>query len=221
MTSRILLVDEHTLFRAGVSRLLEAEPGLEVAGEAETGEEALELADALRPDVVLMAIRIPGCGGIEATRRLTERHPRMRVLIVTGETDRALARHALEAGASGFLQKRASATDLMNAIHTVAQGGMFLDPAMVLKWLRDNPMETPPGGGHEAVGLTPRQVEVLQLIAEGYTSAQIAERLVISLRTVEYHRHNLSDRLRLRRRVDIVHYAIAHGLLDHDGHHPD
>lgn len=168
-----------------------------------------------------MAIRIPGCGGIEATRRLTERHPRMRVLIVTGETDRALARHALEAGASGFLQKRASATDLMNAIHTVAQGGMFLDPAMVLKWLRDNPMGTPPGGGHEAVGLTPRQVEVLQLIAEGYTSAQIAERLVISLRTVEYHRHNLSDRLRLRRRVDIVHYAIAHGLLDHDGHHPD
>jgi two-component system response regulator NreC len=214
MSLRILIVDDHVLVRAGFSYLLNNEPDLQVVGEASSGEEAVRLAAELRPDIVLMDISMPGCDGIATTRQIKEEWPTIHVLILTFHDDRHLVREALEAGASGFVLKRASVSDLFSAIHTIMYGGFYLDPAIMRPWMHDLPAK-PDRSTQAEHSLTQRQIQVLQLVAQGYTTPQIAEHLVISARTVEYHRRSLADKLHLQNRAELVHFAVEHGLLAH------
>jgi len=212
MRIRTLIVDDHGVLRAGLRALLASEADLEVVGEAADGDEALRMAGELSPEVVLMDITMPGMDGIEATRKLLAEMPSARVLLLTVHADSSLLREALQAGAAGYILKRAVESELINAIRAVARGDLYIDPAMTRALLteparnpcRDNLNET----------LTSRETEVLQLIAGGYTNRQIAEKLTISVRTVEGHRANIMGKLDLRSRVELVRYARETGLID-------
>jgi len=212
MAIRILIADDHGVLRAGLRALLNAEPDLEVVGEAADGNEALRLVEKLHPDVLLLDISMPGPGGIEVTRRVKRTLPDTRVLILTVHEDEGLLREAIRAGAAGYIVKRAVESELINAIHAVWRGDLYVHPAMTRALLKDLQAsvtpEQPP-----VEPLTPRETEVLSLIAQGYTNRQIAEKLSISVRTVESHRANIMGKLGLRSRVELVRYAREHGLL--------
>lgn len=212
MSIRILIADDHGVLRAGLRALLDSEPDLEVVGEAVDGDETLRLADDLQPDVVLLDISMPGPGGIEVTRHLEEMLPDARVLILTVHEDESLLREAMRAGAAGYIVKRAVESELINAIRAVRRGDLYVHPAMTRALLKD--LHPSRASEEEPVEpLTPRETEVLRLIALGYTNRQSAEVLTISVRTVETHRANLMDKLGLRSRVELVRYAMEHGLL--------
>ena len=213
MRLRILLADDHGVLRAGLRALLNAEPDFQVVGEAADGDEALRQASALRPDIVLMDINMPGTGGIDATRRLKTLAPQARVLILTFHDDKALLREAIRAGAAGYILKRAVESELINAIYAVARGDMYVHPAMTRALISDLPAAPPGKSRVMAESLTPREIEVLRLVALGYTNRQIADELSISVRTVESHRASLMERLGLHSRVELVRYAAEHGLL--------
>lgn len=213
MSIRILIADDHGVLRAGLRALLNAEPDLEVVGEAADGDETLRLVCDVEPDVVLLDISMPGPGGIEVTRQVKEALPEARVLILTVHEDESLLREAIAAGAAGYVIKRAVESELINAIHAVWRGDLYIHPAMTRALLQDIKPAAP--SDEEVVEpLTPRETEVLRLIALGYTNRQIAEKLTISMRTVETHRANLMDKLGLRSRVALVRYAREHELLD-------
>ncbi|RME77506.1 MAG: DNA-binding response regulator [Chloroflexi bacterium] len=213
MPIRIFLADDHGVLRAGLRSLLNTEEDLSVVGEAGDGETALRLILELAPDVVLLDISMPGPGGIELTRRIKQHLPQTRILILTVHEDESLLREAIQAGAAGYIVKRAVETELLNAIRAVWRGDLYVHPVMTRALLKDIvPPSAPLKGPVET--LTPREVEVLRLIAEGYTNRQIAERLTISVRTVESHRANLTSKLGLNSRVELVRYARDHGLLD-------
>lgn len=213
MSIRILIADDHGVLRAGLRALLSAESDLEVAGEAADGRETLRLVSELDPDVVLLDVNMPGPDGIEVTRRLKAVKPEVRVLILTVHEDEGLLREAIRAGASGYILKRAVESELIYAIHAVWRGDLYVHPAMTRALLQDLHStlvadETP------VEPLTPREMEVLRLIAEGHTNRQIAEVLSISVRTVESHRANLMSKLGLHSRVELVRYAKRHGFLE-------
>lgn len=213
MTIQILIADDHGVLRAGLRALLNAEPDMEVVGEASDGEEALRLARELRPEVVLLDISMPGPGGIEVARTLKRVLPETSVLILTIHDDEGLLREAIRAGASGYITKRAIEPELINAIHAVRRGDLYVHPTMTRALLRD--FSPPPPVEEEPVEpLTPREQEVLELIARGYTNRQAAEELGISVRTVETHRANLMGKLGLRGRAELVRYAMDHGMLE-------
>jgi len=218
MPIRLLIADDHGVLRAGLRALLSAEPEFEVIGEAETGEEALHMAESLRPDVVLLDVSMPGPSGIEVTRELKGRFPDMRVLILTVHEDETLLREALRAGAAGYIVKRAVEEELIAAILAVWRGDIYVHPAMTRALLHDvvegQRDETASGGEDQFAQLTPREREVLRLIALGYTNRQIADKLCISVRTVETHRSNLTDKLGTRSRAQLVRIAREHGLLN-------
>lgn len=208
---RILIADDHGVLRAGLRALLNAEPDLEVVGEAGTGEEALVLAGLLKPGVVLMDISLPGLGGLEATRRILEDLPESRVLILTVHEDNGLLREAIRSGAAGYILKRAVETELITAIQAVARGEVYIHPAMTRALFDDKDKKSV--GAPDPEALTPREADVLRLVAQGYTNRQVAEELNISVRTVETHRSNLMAKLNLESRVDLVRYAIEHGIV--------
>lgn len=213
MTIRILIADDHGLIRDGLRSLLSSEPGMEVVGEATDGYEALSLSKELGPDVVLMDISMPSMGGIETTRRLRESLPETRVLILTVHEDHSLLQEALRAGASGFIIKRAVRLELVTAIQAIQRGEIYIHPAMMHGLVRDlTPISPTKTAGVEA--LTPREVDVLRLLAGGLTNRQIAERLGISRRTVEGYRASLMSKLDLHSRMDLMNYAEEHGLLE-------
>ncbi|HOG47769.1 MAG TPA: response regulator transcription factor [Anaerolineae bacterium] len=211
MSVRILVADDHGLVRAGLRALLNDEPNLEVVGEAADGAEALAQAAELAPDVVLMDVSMPGLGGIEATRRLMERAPGTRILIMTVHEDEGLLQESIRAGAAGYIVKRALESELIDAIRAVCQGHIYVHPAMTRALLGGAPSASADDESHEP--LTPREREVLVRIAQGYTSRQIADEWTISVRTVESHRANLMAKLGLRSRADVVRYAREHGYL--------
>jgi two-component system response regulator NreC len=212
MTIRILITDDHGLIRAGLRALLEDEPGMEVVGEAADGQAALRLAAELQPDIVLMDISMPGVNGIEATRRLSEISPQARVLALTVHEEEGMLREMIRAGAYGYIIKRAVEAELINAIHVVTQGNMYIDPAMTKALLKDiSPHVSPVQSAKEA--LTPRETDVLRLLARGYTNRQIALELNISPRTVEGHRSSLVGKLGFSGRVELMNYAEEMGLL--------
>jgi two-component system response regulator NreC len=213
MPIRILIADDHGVLRAGLRALLSAEEGIAVLGEAGDGPEALRLATLLEPDMVLLDLSMPGLSGIEVTRQLKQVRPRVNTLILTVHEDQTLLEEALHAGASGYILKKAVESELIDAIRAVSRGEMYVHPAMTRALLgKLAPESTPPKQEHEF--LTPRETEVLQLIAQGHTNRQIAALLNISIRTVESHRANLMGKLGLQSRVELVRYARDKDLLD-------
>jgi two-component system response regulator NreC len=214
MPIRVFLCDDHAMLRAGLKALLADEPGLAVVGEAGDGAAGVEQAVALRPDVALLDITMPELDGLEATRQLHRRAPDVRVLILTMHDDPEYLFQALEAGASGYVLKRAAEADLVAAIRTVVADRAFLAPAAQRTLVADYVGRRERGEIPLPVErLTPREEEVLKLLARGHTNQEIADALVISIKTVETHRAHVLDKLGLRKRAELVRYAQTHGLL--------
>lgn len=213
---RILLADDHTILRAGLRALLNAQPDLEVVGEAGTGEEAVELAQTLKPNVVLMDISMPQAGGVVSTRETLRVSPMTRVLMLTMHDDRAYVQQALDAGASGYILKRAADSELLAAIRAVVRGEAFLYPS-VAKVLIDDYLRIRKANDRisteRAEVLTGREREVLKLIAEGYSNQEIADTLTLSVKTVETHKARIQEKLGVRGRAELVRYAMKRGLL--------
>jgi two-component system response regulator NreC len=208
----IVLADDHGVLRGGLRALLNAEEDLEVIGEAATGDEALRMVPELRPDIVLLDLNMPGPGGIEVTRKLRDLVPETRVLVLTVHEDEGLLREAIDSGASGYIIKRAVESELINAIRAVARGEMYIHPSMTRALLREPEKRTPPPSGAQE-SLTPRETDVMRLIALGYTNRQAAEELRLSVRTVETHRANLMGKLGLKSRVELVRWAAENDLM--------
>jgi two-component system response regulator NreC len=217
MSIRILIVDDHGVLRAGLRALLSAESEFEVVDDAANGTDALRLATELVPDVVLLDMSMPGPNGIEVTRQLKKVLPETRILILTVHEDEIMLQEAIRAGASGYILKRAVESELIDAIQAVWRGDLYVHPAMTRALLKAiAPVAHPAQGAQEGPieALTPREAEVLRLIAQGYTNRQMADHLSISVRTVESHRANLMGKLGLHSRVELVRYAKENNLIN-------
>jgi len=207
---RILLADDHALVRRGFAMILSAQPDMEIAGEAGNGREAVELAEKLKPDVVVMDVTMPELNGIEATRRLIEAAPRARVLALSMHKDAVYVREILRAGARGYLLKDSADADLLAAVRAVAKGEGYLSPGVSDAVLTDyrrhvtDPLDL----------LTSREREVLQMIAEGKTNKEIATSLNLSVYTVEAHRGRIMEKLNLHSTGEMVRFAVRSGLID-------
>jgi two-component system response regulator NreC len=213
---RLLLVDDHEIVRAGLRMLFRAEEDMEIVGEAGSAEEAIQAVQELDPDVVLMDVAMPGMSGIEATRRIKEADPNANILALTMHEDEQYLFEMLNAGAAGYVPKRAAPDDLVSAIRIVHQGNVFLYPSLAKILVQDFVHRSGEGSDLGVDILTPREREVLTLIAEGYTNRQIAKKLVISVKTVDRHRENIMGKLNLHNRIELVKYAIEKGLLTLD-----
>lgn len=215
MTIRVLLVDDHTLLRAGIRLLLESQPDIEIVGESEDGLDAVRKTLELGPDIVLMDIGMPGMNGLEATREIKRCRPETQVLTLTMHENEEYFFQVLSAGASGYVLKRAAPTELVSAIRSVSQGGAFLYPSVARK-LVDDYLQRVQGGEEKASydGLTDREREVLRLIADGRSNQEIAESLCLSSKTVERHRSNIMEKLNIHNRTGLIKYAIRKGLID-------
>jgi two-component system, NarL family, response regulator NreC len=212
MAIRVLIVDDHAIVRAGLRALLNGEPGMDLVGEATTGEEAVLLTQTVHPDVVVLDLSMPGMDGIMATREIKHILPEVKILILTIHEDEALLREAIQAGASGYIIKHAAETELISAIHSVRIGEIYVHPRLIRALLNEpETRKSPPASSVDI--LTPREMDVLLKIVQGYTNRQIAEELALSIRTVEGHRSNLTGKLGLTSRVDLVRYARKHGLI--------
>ncbi len=208
---RVLLVDDHAILRAGLRALLATYPDIEVVGEAGDGSEAIQRVKELRPDIVLMDISMPGMNGLTATRYILEAHPDVRIIILTQYDSKEYILPLLQVGASGYVLKQCADTDLVKAIRSVYAGDSFLYPS-VARTLLESYLGKEENATHEE--LTPREREILVLIAQGYTNRQIAEILHISPKTVDVHRSRLMKKLDLHNVADLTRYAIRHGLVD-------
>ena len=212
---RVLIADDHGVLRAGLRSLLQLEPNMEVVGEAADGNEAVRLTEQLRPDLVLLDISMPGLDGITVTRTLHMRCPEVKLLMLTAHEDQALLLQAMQAGASGYIVKRALDSELTAAIAAVVRGDLYVHPAMTRALLSSTSPQALPGGQDYHEVLTVREVQVLRLLAQGHTNSQVAETLMLSVRTVESHRANIMDKLNLHSRAELVRYARDHDLLPH------
>ena len=211
-TIRVLLADDHTLVRAGLRGLLEGIQGVEVIGEAGDGLEALRLSDELHPDVVLLDVGMPGLNGLDAASRILSHDATIRVLILSMHTSEEYVLRALRAGCAGYLLKRSAVSELEVAVRAVARGDTYLSPA-VSKQVVDDYVGRTGGSADPLEALTPRQREILQLVAEGHTSKQVAERLGLSFKTVEAHRAQIMERLGLDDVTGLVRFAVRVGLV--------
>ena len=201
----VLLVDDHVLVRRGFRRLLEDDPGLAVVGEATSGEEAVALAASLAPQVVVMDCAMPGMNGIEAMRQMLAAAPGVAVLILSMHSESTLVRQALDAGARGYILKSALDLDLAAAVRQVADGRQVIDPSLAATG------DAKKGQGTRA--LSPRELEVLQLICEGLSNREIGVRLSVSVNTVAVHRANIMNALDVHKTAELVVYAIQYGLV--------
>jgi two-component system response regulator NreC len=208
-----LLVDDHEIVRAGLRMLFTAEADMEIVGEAGSAEEALRAVRDLNPDVVIMDVAMPGMSGIEATRRIKQVAPDVAVLALTMYEDEQYFFEMLDAGASGYIPKRAAPDDLVSAIRVVSQGNVFLYPTLAKLLVKDFVARSESETEGKVDILTDREREVLTYIAEGYTNREIANALVISHKTVDRHRENIMRKLNPHSRVELVKYAIDKGLI--------
>ena len=211
---RVLLADDHTILRDGIRALLDGQADIEVIGEAEDGLATVKMTAQLQPDVVVMDIAMPLLNGLEATRQIQRDFPQVKVLILTMHDNEEYIRQVLAAGALGYVLKDAAARDLLGAIRAVYQGEAVLSPAItrlvIEDYLRWGDIRPPDSSN----GLSSREREVLQLIAEGYTSKEIAEILCLSVKTVQSHRTNLMGKLDLHDRGELIKYAIQKKIID-------
>ena len=210
---RVYLADDHAVVRAGLKALINAEPQMEVSGEAGDGRTACQEVQELQPDVVVMDVSMPQMNGAQATAQLKQVCPSVKVLALTVHEDKGYLRLLLEAGASGYMLKRAAAEELIHAIRMVAAGGVYLDPVLAGKvvgsFVRVPVRESVPEGGD----LSDREAEVVRLIAAGYSNKEIASRLGLSVKTVETYKARSMEKLGLASRADLVRYALQRGWL--------
>ena len=212
---RVLLADDHTILRAGLKMMLNAQPDIEVVGEASDGRQALEEALRLQPDVILMDITMPEVNGIEATRQIKKLLPETRILVLTMHENEGYLFQMLRAGAAGYMLKEAADTDLISAIRVVSSGRFYLSATAQSMMVSDYLQRVNTGEERDSYSaLTEREREILKLVAEGYTNNQIAERLFISPKTVDTHRTHIMDKLNLHSRAELVKYAMRRGLLE-------
>src|ERR1700757_1567704 len=202
---KVLLVDNHALVRRGFRRMLEDEPSFQVVGEASDGLEAVECAEHLQPDVIVMDCALPQINGIEASRRILAKRPETAILMLSMHSEDTLIRQALEAGAKGYVLKNAMDLDLVSAIKSVAEGKTVLDPQIT----RSGTLK-----GERDTGLTPRELEILQHIVAGKSNKEIAGELGLSVNTVSVHRANIMDALGMHKTAELVVYAIRNGLVN-------
>jgi DNA-binding NarL/FixJ family response regulator len=200
----VLLVDDHALVRRGFRRMLEDDPTIEVVGEASNGDEAIRLVAELTPHVVVMDCAMPGKSGLVATRAILGATPEVKILMLSMHTEETLVRQAMDAGARGYVLKSALDLDLASAVKRVAAGETVLDPAVARLASAEG----------ERSRLTPRELEVLQLICKGLSNREIAERLEVSVNTVAVHRTNIMNALNVHKTAELVVYAIQRGLVD-------
>jgi DNA-binding NarL/FixJ family response regulator len=212
MSVRILLADDHTLVRAGIRALLDATDGVTVVAESGDGREALELIVKHRPDVALLDIAMPGMSGLEVARRCAQESPRTRVIILSMHADATHVRQAMRAGVAGYLVKGAAVTELPVAVHSVMRGETYLTP-QVSKTVVDGFLREDAGEAGPLEGLTDRQREILQLVAEGQSTKEIARTLDLSVKTVETHRARIMERLGIHDVPGLVRFAIRSGLV--------
>jgi DNA-binding NarL/FixJ family response regulator len=210
---RLLLVDDHALLREGLRAMLSFYEEFQVVGEAQDGEEALAKVSALQPDVVLMDIAMKGMNGLEATRAISQNHPKVRVLIVSQHEDRQYILSLLQAGASGYILKRALGADLVSAIRTVQRGENYLHPS-VSTIVLDEMLGKQRVEADSPDALTQRESQVLKYIVQGMTNSQIALTLSLSAKTVDWHRTHLMNKLDVHNVADLVRYALKHGLVE-------
>jgi DNA-binding NarL/FixJ family response regulator len=208
----ILIADDHGIVRSGIRMLIDRQPGMHVVAEAEDGLQAVELAQTQRPDVAILDVSMPRMTGLQAAREIRNRAPDTSVLLLSMHDDERYFFDAVDVGAAGYVLKRSADTDLIDAIQAVGRGEQFVSPvterAVIKEWLeggREDRLEDP---------LTPRELDVVKLIAEAYTNKQIAEALHVSEKTVESHRANVLSKLGMRDRVELVRYAIRRGLVE-------
>jgi DNA-binding NarL/FixJ family response regulator len=213
LKARILLADDHAVVRKGLRLVIDAEPDLEVVAEAGDGAEAVELALSEEVDLAILDVSMPRLTGLQAARELSQRRPGLRILILSMYDNEQYFFEALKAGASGYVLKSMADRDLVEACRGTMRGEPFLYPAAVRALIRDH-LERAAGQGGPNEVLTPRELEVLKLIAEAHTTKEISELLVISPKTVERHRANILDKLGMRDRVQLTRYAIRRGLVE-------
>jgi len=208
------VVDDHTIVREGICALLGLAGDMEVVGEAANGREALDMVTKFMPDVVLMDIAMPIMGGLEATRRICKEFPGIKVLALTQYDDREYVFPAIEAGARGFVSKRAASSELVSGIRSVHRGDSFLSPSVARLLVEDYPQGASIRKSHDPYEeLTDREREILKLLAEGYTTQEIADMLVISPKTVDAHKTSLMAKLDIHNRIDLVKYALRKGIV--------
>ena len=206
---KILIADDHTIVRQGLKLILSAHADLQVVGEAANGREAVEMAEKLRPDIVLMDVAMPELNGIEATRKMMEANSRIRILVLSMHKESVYVREILRAGARGYILKDAIDTELLSAVRSVARGDGYISPA-VSGALIDNFQKS----GNPVDALSPREREVLQLIAEGKTNKEIATKLNLSVYTVDSHRGKIMEKLNLHSTGELVRFAMKNGLVN-------
>jgi len=207
MTDKItvLLVDDHALVRRGFRRLLEDDTDIQVVGEGSNGDDALRLTTELKPHVIVMDAAMPGTGGLEATRNILARHPKAAIIMLSMHAEETLVRQALKAGARGYVLKNALELDLAAAVKRVAAGEQVIDPALI----KPDPLP-----GERNRRLTPRELEVLQLICDGLSNKEIAVKLELSANTVAVHRANIMNTLGVHKTAELVVYALQNGLVN-------
>jgi DNA-binding NarL/FixJ family response regulator len=210
---RILVVDDHAVVRRGLRALLNTQPGWEIVGEAEDGPAAVNAARALRPDIVVLDISLPGLNGLEATSRILKESPESEVVILTMHSSEELAGQVIKAGAKGYVVKSDADQSLVTAVETVSRHETFLSP-LVAEFVLDAQRRGEATGGVGTLSqLTPREAEVLRLVAEAMSTKEIASQLEISVKTVEAHRTNIMRKLRIKSMSELVRYAIRHGIV--------
>ena len=211
---RLLIVDDHAVLRDALRALLSLSEDIEIVGEASDGTEAIEKVQELEPDVVVMDLGMPKMDGLEATRRISKKYPRVKVLVLTQHDNKEYILSAIKAGASGYVPKKALGAELMSAIRSVYQGQSFLYPSAAAALIDDYVHRVEERDPYDT--LTGREREVLKLIAEGHTSRKIAEMLFISLKTVQGHRTKVMEKLDIHNRTELIKYAMRKGLLTMD-----
>ncbi len=214
---QVLIADDHVIVREGLRALLEAQPDIEVVGEATDGEEAVNKTKEVQPDIVLMDITMPHMNGLEATRQIKQHSPDVKILVLTMHESDEYFFKILDAGASGYFVKGGSSSELISALRVVWHGDVFLYPTMAKKLLSDYLQRVRTGDGKESYdGLTNREREILTLIAEGHTSQEIAELLVLSVATVQTHRAHIMSKLGLHNPTELIKYAVRRGFITLD-----